>query len=892
MSLLKKFPGWSKRQIKGPDFHPKSPLLSRLFVYSSMTILILVVAGAITATIFLFVLAKDLPTPRDLANINIAESTHIYDRDGKLLYEIHGDERRTIVPLRDISQHIVDATLAIEDDEFYLHSGFDWKGILRAAFYDAWSKITREPRLQGGSTITQQFVKNTFLTRERTVIRKLKELILALQLEKNFTKDEILALYLNQISYGANIHGVQAASQAFFNKDAKDVTLAEAATLAAIPKAPTYYSPYGPNSSELMTRKNYVLSRMVEVKKITKVEMEETKQEELSFQPYREDIKAPHFIFYIRQLLEERFGKEFVSHGGLRVTTSLSGQLQEIAEEKIKEGVENNRKLWDATNAGLVAINPKNGEVLAMVGSYDYFDQKYDGQVNVTLAKRQPGSAFKPFVYATGFMEGYSPATVVFDVLTDFSATDEPYAPVNYTETFKGPVSLRSALAESINIPAVKILHLAGVNDVLNLVAKLGITTLNDPGRYGLSLVLGGGEVRLLEMVGAYGVFATGGTFHEINPFISIEDKSGNSIYQRVYDDDGKKVLPDQIAYLINDILSDNQARTPVFGWNNFLYLKDHKVAAKTGTTNGFRDAWTIGYTPSLVAGVWVGNNDNTAMKEKSAGGAIAAPIWNKFMNAALKNEPNEDFARPENIVTKTVSTLDGLLPNTYTPDSRRRNEIFAADYNVPLQVSTAIQTATVCTPTGKLANKYCPDHLRRTLIYLELHSLMPHRFQWEQPVQDWLKENQLLKEDEFGGNFEIVSNKDAIPTEVDTTFTAETAKTIPGIQILNPLSGSTVHFGTSRVDFDTVTPNGFERVKFFFGPAFKGVINDPDQKEFELEITAGFEPGNYQLKAVVIDKLGLQNKTSIDLLLVEEESSSISPASPDDNIDELNNDD
>ena len=865
---MSRFKKWSRRKLKGPNFRQKSSFLSKFLVYSLVSVLVLAVGGALAATIFLFYLTQDLPTPEELTNINIAESTNIYDREGKLLYEIHGDERRNVIPLRDISPYLVSATLAVEDDEFYLHSGFDWKGILRAAFYDVWRKITGKANLQGGSTITQQFVKNAFLSKEKTIIRKLKELILALQLEKNFTKDEILALYFNQISYGANIYGAQAASKAFFAKDAKDLSLAEAATLAAIPKAPTYFSPYGDNAADLMARKNYVLERLVKLNKITATELAPAKQEALIFQPYREDITAPHFVFYVRQLLEEKFGKEFLAHGGLKVTTSLSGQLQDLAEAVIKEKVEQNRKLWNATNAGLVAINPKNGEILAMVGSYNFFEQEYDGQVNVTLAKRQPGSAFKPFVYAMGFMKGYSPATVVFDVLTDFSATDEPYAPNNYTGEFKGPLTLRSALAESINIPAVKILHLAGVNNVLNLVANLGITTLNDPGRYGLSLVLGGGEVKLMEMVGAYGVFATGGTFHEINPILSIEDKDGNLVYQRS-DDEGKQVMPDQIAYLINDILSDNQARTPTFGWNNSLYLASHKVAAKTGTTNGFRDAWTIGYTPSLVAGVWVGNNDNGAMKEKADGSVVAAPIWQKFMQAALKDEPNEDFSRPESIVTATVSTLDGLLPSTYTPASRRRNEIFAADYNVPTQTSTAIQTATICVPTKKLANRYCPDYLKQTLVYLNLHSLLPTRFEWEEPVQTWLKENHFLKEEEFGTRIAFVNNQAEIPTDIDNIFNATTLSSIPKIRFISPPAGSMVSFGSTIVRFETETPNGFKGIKFYLGPAFRGVVNSPDQKEFRLEIIPGLEAKEQQLRAVITDELGLQGETSMPLILV-----------------------
>jgi len=595
-----------------------------------------------------------IPSIDNFENRKISESTKIYDRTGNIvLYDVHGSVRRTAVPLTEISPYVQKATVAIEDEQFYQHHGFLPTAFLRAILVNL-HLMAGYPG-QGGSTITQQVVKNALLTGNKTIWRKLEEIILALRLEKLYTKEQILETYLNENNYGGTVYGVQEASQYFFGVDAKDVDLAQAAYLASVPQAPTHLSPYGSHRDELDARKNLVLQKMKDNKFITDDEYQEAKAEKVAFRDEAEaGIKAPHFVFYIRDYLEQKYGPDVVENDGLKVITTLDYDLQAKAEDSVTKFAPQMLSNFNASNEGVVAVDPKTGQILAMVGSKGYFDKTIDGAVNVTTSLRQPGSSFKPFVYATAFEKGYTPETVVFDLKTQFSTACQPqdilndtppcYSPDNYDGTFKGPMSLRNALAQSENIPAIKTLYLAGIGDSIKTAQDLGITTLSDANRYGLTLVLGGGEVTLLEMTGAYGVFANDGVKNPPTGILRVEDKNGNVLES--YQEQSSQVLDPQIARQINDVLSDNVARTPEFGADSPLYFHGYNVADKTGTTNDFHDVWVIGYTPDIAVGAWAGNNDSSAMAKKIAA-FIIAPMWHEFMAQALEKYSTDDFTPP-----------------------------------------------------------------------------------------------------------------------------------------------------------------------------------------------------------------------------------------------------
>jgi 1A family penicillin-binding protein len=626
--------------------HSKHHTLQTLFLLVGSVI-------ALTAgSLFLWAAQIRLPQFDVIEERKVEQSTKIYDRTGeKLLYDLHESAQRTIVPFDQIPRHLKNAAVAIEDAEFYQHKGIKLTSIIRAVF----ANIVSVGFSQGGSTITQQVVKNSLLTREKSITRKLKEWILAVKLEKALSKEEILALYLNETPYGGAIYGVEEASREFFNKHAIDLTLAESAYLAALPQAPTYYSPYGEHTEDLEARKNLVLKRMEELGFITAEDRAAAEAEVITFNPRPDSrLKAPHFVFYIRSYLEEKYGSRALEEKGMKIITTLDYDLQEKAQEIITKGALANEETFNASNAAVVALDPKTGQILAMVGSRGYFDEGIDGNVNIALAKRQPGSSFKPFVYATAFAKGYTPDTVLFDLRTQFSTAckvdnmtseGDCYSPGNYDGVFRGPVTIRNALAQSINVPAVKALYLAGIKDSLKTARDLGITTLVDASRYGLTLVLGGGEVTLLEMTSAYGTFANEGVRNPVTGILRIEDGNGNVLEE--YAQKSFRVIDRNIALQITDILSDNNARSPAFGERSSLYFPGRAVAAKTGTTNDYRDAWILGYTPNLVVGAWAGNNDNTPMQKKVAG-FIIAPMWHQVMEVALADRPSEWFASPQ----------------------------------------------------------------------------------------------------------------------------------------------------------------------------------------------------------------------------------------------------
>ncbi|MCD6402509.1 PBP1A family penicillin-binding protein [bacterium] len=609
---------------------------------------------------FFIYFAKDLPRPERFTEHQFIQSTKVYDRTGTvLLYEVYGEEKRSYVTLDKIPKHLQDAILVAEDANFYHHVGIDIKGIFRAILKDI--KIG-EP-IYGGSTIPQQLIRSTFLTTEKTPERKIREIILALELDRRYSKEQILEWYLNQVPFGQNAYGVEEAAQTYFKKPVSEITLPEAATLAALIRAPSYLSPYR-NETELLERKNYILERMASLGYISEKELQEAKETKIKFVSSK-GVKAPYFtVEYILPQLEKTYSLDFLRQGGFKIYTSLDWELQKLAEEIIEKGVERN-KAFGAYNAALVAINPKTGEVLAMVGGAGYDKEEYppgcEPQKNckfsphfnvATLGLRQPGSAFKPFVYATAFKKGFTPDTIVVDEKTNFGVWGgKPYIPENYDGLFRGEITLREALAQSINVASVRVLRdyaglenmEQGLEDSVKTAKELGITTLKPP--FGPSIVLGGWEVNLLEMTSAYGVFATEGLKFSPISILRIEDSKGNIIKENK--SDPQRVLEANVARMVNDILSDNTARAPMFGLHSPLYFKNYQVAVKTGTTQYYQDAWTIGYTPSLVVGVWVGNNDNSSMVKKPAV-SIAGPIFHEFMEKVLQKFPKEEFTKPE----------------------------------------------------------------------------------------------------------------------------------------------------------------------------------------------------------------------------------------------------
>ncbi|OGD63682.1 hypothetical protein A2160_04510, partial [Candidatus Beckwithbacteria bacterium RBG_13_42_9] len=617
-----------------------------------------------------FYVFKDLPSPTKLSQGQFPVSTQIFDRNGKMLYEIYAEQDRTPVKLSDLPDYLKKATISIEDKDFYRHRGFAYRGIIRAAYYTLFRKD-----LQGGSTITQQLIKTALLTPERTVQRKIREALLAWAVEIIYSKDEILEMYLNHVPYGGTAYGIEQASQRYFGKHAMDLNLAEAVLLAGLPQAPTTFSPFGANPELAVQRQKQVLQRMVEDGYITDQQRKAAEETKLTFAPQRTDIQAPHFVLYVKDLLVTKYGQQMVEQGGLRVTTTLDLDLQNQAQASLSAEVKQLEKL-NVTNGAALVTKPRTGEVLAMVGSRDYFDTEHDGNVNVTIRLRQPGSSIKPLNYALGLLSGYTAGTMFLDIPICFMVEYQPsYCPKNYDGNFHGPVTMRQALANSYNIPAVKMLALNGVENMITTASAMGITTWDDPSHYGLSLTLGGGEVKMVDMAVAFGVFANQGRKVDLNPILKIEDYQGKILEKYEPENQpaaGKRVLPAEVTYIISNILADNGARSAAFGPSSQLVIPGKTVSVKTGTTDSLRDNWTIGYTPSYLTAVWVGNNDNSPMNPYLVSGITgAAPIWNDIMSTVLAHQPNESFNKPENIVSQPICYY---APNPSDPNAPPSN--------------------------------------------------------------------------------------------------------------------------------------------------------------------------------------------------------------------------
>ncbi len=806
-----------------------------------MTVVLMVLLVGIAGIGLLAWISKDLPSADGVLKREITVSTKIYDRTGQtVLYDIHGNIKRTLINLNDVPDYTKKAVLAAEDRNFYQHGGFSITGIVRSILKNliTGSKV-------GGSTLTQQFVKNAILTNEKTYTRKIKELLISYQIEQKFTKDQIFNMYLNEIPYGSVIYGIEAASQSFFGKPAKDLTLSESAIIAAIPQAPTYYSPYGNHRVELLARQRYILDSMAELGYITKDQAETAKQEKISFKPLTESITAPHFVMYIRELLSEKYGETFINQEGLKVYTTLDLDKQKIAEEAIKKGIEANGKKYGFGNAALVSLDPKTGQVLAMVGSADYNNEAIDGQVNVAISPRQPGSSFKPIVYTAAFLKGYTPNTILYDTITNFDTTGvKKYEPNNYHQNENGPVTLRKALAGSLNIPAVKLTYLTGMDNILNLADSLGYTTLANRDRFGLSIVLGGAEVKLLDHTAAYGVLATDGQKHDVNPILKIEDKNGKVIEE--FKDKETDVLDPEIARQTTDILSDDAARAYIFGAGGRLTLSGRPVAAKTGTTNDYHDAWTMGYTPSLVCGVWVGNSNNDAMTRGADGSIVAAPIWNYFMNESLKNTPIEGFTKPQPVITGKA-ILDGQLMSGHE---------FKID-----------------SMSGKLATQYTPSSTIKTLSTGEIHDILqyvnkddprgplptnpsddPQYSNWEAGVKAWAIKQSLNPD----------GNNQNIPTEYDNIHLPEDQ---PNLNIVSPTSGETIKEELLTIQLDGSSKRGISKTEFYLdNELVKSVAGLGNNQIIDLSDLAS---GYHNLTVLVKDDLENTTTKSIDFNLV-----------------------
>ena len=724
-----------------------------------------------------------MPDLNSFENRKISNSTKIYDRTGTiLLYDTGSDTKRTTVALTQISPLIQRATIAIEDANFYNNIGIEPLSILRAFF----ANIASAGYGQGASTITQQVIKNSLLTQDKTISRKIKEWILSIKLTRMLSKDQILETYLNETSYGGTIYGVEEASQEFFGKPAKDVDLAEASYLAAIPQAPSYYSPYGTHRDNLDTRHLLVLQRMRDVGMITQADYDTARNEKVTFLTKNSgNIRAPHFVMFVKDYLTQKYGDDMVSNGGLKVITTLDYDMQQKAETDVSKFIPSMEKNFNASNTAMVAIDPTTGDILTMIGSRDYFDTAVDGNYNIALAQRQPGSTIKPFIYSTLFKKGYTPETILFDAPIQFSTlctvdgkpknpngtTTDCYSPNDYDGIFEGPLTIKQALAASRNLPAVQALYLAGIPASIQTAHDMGITSLNDPDRYGLSLVLGGGEVSLLDMTSAYGVFANDGVRNPYRSILSVADDKGNILEQATTSP--AQVLAPEIARQISDILSDPAVRMASIA--SIANSVGRQVAIKTGTTNDFKDVWIMGYTPNLVVGAWAGKNDNTPMSQNVAG-LIISPLWGAFMSQIAKNFPPENFKTPPAPLTDgkpvlrgiwqggtsyTIDTVSGKLATQYTPTETKKELVLPSVHNI-------LQWVNPNDPRGPAPTDPTQD------------SQYPY---WEYGVQTWFT-NYLKIHPDFSQTAPV------IPTGYDNVHTASSS---PQVSIVSPVQNSVV---------------------------------------------------------------------------------------------------
>jgi len=751
------------------------------------TVLLLFVLTWLAGTIIIAWASRDLPDPNKLIERSIAQSTKIYDRTGEhLLYEVYNNKKRTLVELADIPEYARWATILVEDKNFYQHKGVAWLSIIRAFVNNIFG---RRVGSGGASTLTQQFIKNAILTNEHSYIRKIKEALLARQIEKKYSKDDILKMYFNEIPYGSSNYGIEAASQSYFGKSIKDATIGEAAALASLPQAPTKYLN---NLDKLKTRRDFILDLLQENNKIGAEEAAAAKKELLVIKKGSGALVAPHFVLYIKELVTEKYGEKMIETGGLKIITTLDYDLQKIAEEEITAAAEKNAKKYKANNAALVSIDPKTGQILAMVGSKDFNDDTIDGQVNVALRPRQPGSSFKPIVYAAAFAKGFTPDTKIYDVETIFKTEIKNFTPRDYDLKERGPVTLRQALAGSLNIPAVKMLYLTGIDNVLDLAENLGYTTLVDRSRFGLALVLGGAEVKLLEHTNAFAALSREGQAMPYSSILEIRDANG-AVLEKWEQPRATEVLPAQAVRRLIDVMSDNNARAYIFGEKNPLTLPNRPAAAKTGTTDNWIDGWTMGFTPNLVTGVWVGNNNNKEMARGADGVYTAAPIWHNFMARALKDKPVENFTPPDTYPAdlKPILLGQGLgevslgvnrLNNKRSTSSTPQELIEYRTYREPHSILFYLNKDDILGPA-------MPDP-----------SVDPQFSTWEEAVKNWSVKQGLTF--------------DFAPAEYDDEATISV--TAPQVNIISPSKNQTIATRNMEVSLQVTNESAVKKMFYY----------------------------------------------------------------------------
>lgn len=801
--------------------------------------------AVILGFIFLFLLfawySKDLPSPSKLSQ-QTGYSTVFYDREGKVLYDMYKDKNRVPVTIEEIPDYLKKATISIEDKNFYKHGGFSQTGMIRAVF-----NMFLGRGLQSGSTITQQLIKNVLLTNRQTITRKVQEIILAFEVERRYKKDEILLMYLNEAPYGGSYWGVGTAAKAYFGKSVKDLTLVESAILAGLPQSPSYYSPFIGKNGTWKARTKDVLRRMREDGYITKDQEKSAgiKVDQMKFSAPKILIEAPHFVFYVKDKIENEYGSKIIDQG-VKIKTTVSLDVQQTAEKIVKEEI-GKLKDFNATNASVVILDSKTGEILAMLGSYDFNDEKF-GKFNATLGLRQPGSAMKPFTYGLAFEKGYNPSSIFMDVKTTFpDQGTEDYIPVNYDGKFRGPIQLRFALGNSVNIPAVKLLAVIGLRDFLTKLNDLGLNTFaptdENLKRFGLSLTLGGGETTLLNLTSAYSILATGGLKHEVSSITDVTDFKGKNIFKNVRTPE-KRVFSTEVSFLISHILSDNNARIDEFGPNSYLNIPGKTVSVKTGTTDDKRDNWAVGYTKSITVGVWVGNNDNSKMNPKIASGATgASPIWYRIMRELLKKYDDGIMDKPDKVKALTIDAFLGGLPKDGYPT---RSEYFI-EGNEPKDISPYYKKLKISKSNGKLANevevKSGNYDEKDFIVITESDPISTDgKNRWQEAINAWAGQQG--------------DSKFKPPTETSDASSEDVV-----VSIKNPSGQQTVSSNNVEIKAKVTSIAKIKNVKIKInGSEVKSIDGDHS----EIDETINLIDGAYELQVVVTNEKDKQGESTI----------------------------
>ena len=832
-------------------FNSYSLRLLKVKLGSHLTAITLVILGvlALIFVLLFFWYSRDLPAP-DKVKRKTGFSTVLLDRKGKPIYDIYSDQNRIPIAFSEIPESLKKATIAIEDKSFYSHQGFDPKGILRSLF-----NIITFRGLQGGSTLTQQLVKNVLLSSERTLPRKIKEFILSIQIERKYSKDDILQMYMNEAPYGGTMWGIESAAEGYFGKHAKDLDFLESIILAGLPQRPSYYTPYGPNPKAYLIRAEEVLRRLREDNIITSSQEAEYKRNlpDVKFISNTDQSRAWHFVEYVKKQLSEQFGDALIEKSGLRVTTTLDSDLQSNVEKIIVEELEKLKGMSVSNGAALV-IDPRSGEILSYVGSKEYNsqDENFQGKFDVvSMGFRQPGSALKPITYAAAFNKGYTPSYLLMDVETKFhgGADNKDYIPKNYDNKFRGPVQLRYALANSVNIPAVKLTALTGIIDILKTASDMGITTLtptdDNVQRLGLSLTLGGGEVRLLDLTSAYGVFATGGIKYDPIVILKITDSNGKTLYE-YKPGAGKRVINEDVSFLISDILSDNDSRKEIFGLNSYLYIPAHDVAVKTGTTDDKRDNWTVGYTTSSVVGVWVGNNDNSPMNPKIASGVTgAAPIWNRIITKAIEKYPGKIFHKPDNVMSLDIDGFGGGLPREGRPT---RKEYFIKGTD-PTSVASIYQKLKLSkADNNKLANSVeiaSGSYDEKDFIVFredDPTSLKGSENMWQKGIDAWL----------------VTQNDPSYHPPTDSSTNNENQVIV---RIKNPQDKQEINDENVNIDADAKAVKSITKIEVYVDDVLKTTVNNSYFND-----TLHLDKGVHSLKIKAYDSDNHSGESSITI--------------------------